>query len=72
MTYLFISTLADSQNNKYDVKETEFKFDTNLLSKPFAPGEARSVDLLFDTPKGIKADKFLTKNEKFEYIALKL
>ncbi|MEH2457223.1 DUF4352 domain-containing protein [Nostoc sp.] len=66
------SKLVDSKGNKYDSKETEYKYDVQLLSKPFSPGEARSVDFLFDTPKGIKADKFLIKDEKFESLPFKL
>ncbi|MEH1908534.1 MAG: DUF4352 domain-containing protein [Nostoc sp.] len=67
-----LSKLVDSKGNKYDVKETEFKYDVHLLSKPFSPGEARSIDLLFDTPKGIKADKFIIPNKNLEFIPLKL
>ncbi|BAY23833.1 hypothetical protein NIES2100_36250 [Calothrix sp. NIES-2100] len=70
--YLVLSKLVDSKGNKYDTKERESKYDINLAGKPFAPGEARSIDLLFDTPKGIKADKFIITNEKLEDIALKL
>lgn len=36
----------------YDLKDREIKYDIDLLSKPFSPGEDRSVDFLFDTPKG--------------------
>ncbi|MHC5775298.1 DUF4352 domain-containing protein [Nostoc sp.] len=72
ISFVLASKLADSKGNKYDVKEMEYKYDTNLLSKPFSPGEARSVDLLFDTPKGIKADKFLIADENFEFIPFKL
>lgn len=67
-----LSKLVDSKGNKYDIKEMEFKYDTNLLSKPFSQGEARSVDFLFDTPKGIKADKFLITDKNLESIPLKL
>ncbi|MCC5629792.1 DUF4352 domain-containing protein [Nostoc sphaeroides CHAB 2801] len=67
-----LSKLVDSKGNKYDIKEMEFKYDTNLLSKPFSQGEARSVDFLFDTPKGIKADKFLISDKNLESIPFKL
>ncbi|MEH2268600.1 MAG: DUF4352 domain-containing protein [Nostoc sp.] len=66
------SKLVDSKGNQYDIKESEYKYDTNLLSKPFSQGEARSVDFLFDTPKGIKADKFIIKDKDFKSIPLKL
>ncbi len=69
---LLLSELVDSKGNKYDFKDREIKYDTDLLSKPFSPGEARSVDLLFDTPKGIKADKFIIKDKDFKSIPLKL
>jgi hypothetical protein len=42
-----------------------------LLNKPFSSGESRSVDLLFDTPKGIKADKFIIEDENFKPMAFK-
>ncbi|MEH2324795.1 MAG: hypothetical protein V7K32_14740 [Nostoc sp.] len=67
-----LSKLVDSKGNKYDIKEMELKYDTNLLSKPFSQGEARSVDFLFDTPKGIKADKFLIFDKNLESIPFKL
>ncbi|MBD2164719.1 DUF4352 domain-containing protein [Calothrix membranacea FACHB-236] len=70
--YLAFPKLVDSKGNQYDIKDKEYKYDINLLSKPFSPGEARSVDLLFDTPKGINADKFLIQTENLEYITLKL
>lgn len=70
--FLLFSELVDSKGNKYDSKDREIKYDTNLLSKPFAPGEARSVDFLFDTSKGIKADKFLIQSKNFKFIPLKL
>ncbi|MEH1835548.1 MAG: DUF4352 domain-containing protein [Nostoc sp.] len=70
--HIFSSKLVDSKGNKYDLKDREIKYDVDLLSKPFSPGEARSVDLLFDTPKGIKADKFIIKDENFEPILFKL
>ncbi|MEH1827865.1 MAG: DUF4352 domain-containing protein [Nostoc sp.] len=66
------SKLVDSKGNKYDSKETEIKYDIDLLSKPFSSGEARSVDFLFDTPKGINADKFIIEDENFKSFALKL
>ncbi|MCC5605433.1 DUF4352 domain-containing protein [Nostoc sp. CHAB 5834] len=66
------SELVDSKGNKYDSKDSEIKYDTDLLSKPFSSGEARSVDFLFDTPKGIKADKFIIKDKDFKSIPLKL
>lgn len=69
---LAFSKLVDSKGNKYDVKEKEYKYDTNLLSKPFSQDEARSVDFLFDTPKGIKADKFIIEDENFKSLSLKL
>ncbi|MBN3893889.1 MAG: DUF4352 domain-containing protein [Nostoc sp. NOS(2021)] len=69
---LAFSKLADSKGNKYDYKERELKYNVDLLSKPFSPGEARSVDLLFDTPKGIKADKFIIEDENFKSLSLKL
>ncbi|MDZ8033258.1 DUF4352 domain-containing protein [Nostoc sp. DedSLP04] len=69
---LLLSELVDSKGNKYDYKDREIKYDTDLLSKPFSPGEARSVDFLFDTPKGIKADKFIIKDKDFKSISLKL
>ena len=70
--HIFSSKLVDSKGNKYDFKDREIKYDVDLLSKPFSPGEARSVDLLFDTPKSIKADKFIIKDENFEPIPFKL
>ena len=70
--YLVFSKLVDSKGNKYDIKEREYKYDVNLAGKPFSPGESRSTDLLFDTPKGIKADKFLIKTKNLEDITLKL
>ncbi|MEH2129051.1 DUF4352 domain-containing protein [Nostoc sp.] len=66
------SKLVDSKGNKYDVKEREYKYDINLLSKPFSQGESRSVDFLFDTPKGIKADKFIIDDKNLKSIPLKL
>ncbi|MEH2301374.1 MAG: hypothetical protein V7K88_20865 [Nostoc sp.] len=44
----------------------------SLYSKPFSPGEAHSVDFLFDTLKGIKADNFIIEDEKFKPIVFKL
>ncbi|PHM11178.1 DUF4352 domain-containing protein [Nostoc sp. 'Peltigera malacea cyanobiont' DB3992] len=70
--HVFSSKLVDSKGNKYDFKEREIKYNIDLLNKPFSPGEARSVDFLFDTPKGIKADKFLIPDENFEFIPFKL
>lgn len=70
--HIIVSKLVDSKGNKYDVKDMERKYNIDLLNKPFSPGESRSIDLLFDTPKGIKADKFLITDEKFESIPLKL
>ncbi|MEH2391139.1 MAG: DUF4352 domain-containing protein [Nostoc sp.] len=69
---LAFSKLVDSKGNKYDVKEREYKYDTELLSKPFSQDEARSIDFLFDTPKGIKADNFIIEDEKFKSIPFKL
>ncbi|MBC6433884.1 DUF4352 domain-containing protein [Nostoc sp. HG1] len=66
------SELVDSKGNKYDSKEREYKYDVQLLRKPFSPAETRSIDLLFDTPKGIKADKFLIQSKNLEFIPLKL
>jgi hypothetical protein len=70
--FLVSSKLVDSKGNKYDLKDREIKYDTDLLSKPFSPNEARSVDLLFDTPKGIKADKLLIEDKNFKSIPFKL
>ncbi|MEH2310540.1 MAG: hypothetical protein V7K35_03715 [Nostoc sp.] len=39
---------------------------------PFSQDEPRSVDFLFDTPKGIKADNFIIEDEKFKPIPFKL
>ncbi|WP_341532359.1 DUF4352 domain-containing protein (plasmid) [Nostoc sp. UHCC 0302] len=64
--------LVDSKGNEYDSKDKEIKYDTDLLSKPFSPGEARSEDFLFDTPKGIKVDKLIIQDENFKSISLKL
>ncbi|MBX9255763.1 DUF4352 domain-containing protein [Desmonostoc muscorum CCALA 125] len=72
LSRLMFSKLADSKGNEYDAKEIEIKYDVDLLNKPFSPNEARSVDLLFDTPKGIKGDKFLFRVENFKSIPLKL
>ncbi|MEH2318706.1 DUF4352 domain-containing protein [Nostoc sp.] len=69
---LLLSKLVDSKGNKYDSKDREIKYNTDLLSKPFSPSEARSADFLFDTPKGIKADKFLITDKHFKSIPLKL
>ncbi|MEH2266060.1 DUF4352 domain-containing protein [Nostoc sp.] len=70
--HIIFSKLVDSKGNKYDSKDMEIKYDTDLLSKPFSPGEARSVDFLFDTPKGIKADNFIIEDESFKPIPFKL
>ncbi len=70
--HLFSSKLVDSKGNKYDFKDREIKYDIDLLSKPFSPGEYRSVDFLFDTSKGIKADKFIIEDENFKSLAFKL
>ncbi|MEH2050508.1 DUF4352 domain-containing protein [Nostoc sp.] len=70
--HLFSSKLVDSKGNKYDLKDREIKYDIDFLSKPFSPGEYRSVDFLFDTSKGIKADKFIIEDENFKSLAFKL
>ncbi|MBE9209226.1 DUF4352 domain-containing protein [Nostoc sp. LEGE 06077] len=69
---LSFSKLVDSKGNEYDIKDKEIKYDTDLLSKPFSPGEARSEDLLFDTPKGIKVDKFVIEDKDLKSIPIKL
>lgn len=69
---LSFSTLVDSQGNKYDVKEIEYKYSADLLNKPFSPGEARSVDLLFDTPSRIKASQFLLDTDQLDDMLLNL
>lgn len=56
MTGLVLADLFDSKGNKYESPELKYNFDTGLLSKPFSAGETRSFDLLFDAPKGIKAN----------------
>ncbi|BAZ50789.1 hypothetical protein NIES4103_34060 [Nostoc sp. NIES-4103] len=70
--YLLSSQLVDSQKNRYDVKEAEFKYDLDLFDKPFSPGESRSVDLLFDTPQGINAYQFLLNTDELDSIPLNL
>ncbi|MEH2304911.1 DUF4352 domain-containing protein [Nostoc sp.] len=70
--HLFSSKLVDSKGNKYDLKDREIKYDIDLLNKPFSSGESRSVELLFDTPKGIKVDKFIIEDENFKPMAFKL
>lgn len=58
-TGLMFAELFDSQGNKYKLPELKYNFNPNLLSKPFAAGETRFFDLLFDAPKGIKANHLL-------------
>ena len=70
--HLFSSKLVDSKGNKYDFKDREIKYDVDFLNKPFSSGESRFVDLLFDTPKGIKADKFIIEDENFKPMPFKL
>jgi len=56
-----LAELSDSQGNKYENPQLKFNFSSELLSKPFSAGETRSVDLLFDAPKGIKPNHLLIK-----------
>lgn len=56
---LLFSNLVDSKGNKYTAKELKFNYNTDLNSKPFSVGETRSFDLLFDAPRGVKANHLL-------------
>lgn len=58
-TGLTLAELFDSQGNKYENPQLKFNFSSDLLSKPFSAGETRSFDLLFDAPKGIKANHLI-------------
>lgn len=58
-TGFMFAELFDSQGNKYESPKLKYNFDTSLLSKPFSAGETRSFDLLFDAPKGVKANYLL-------------
>lgn len=70
-SFLF-SNLVDANGKKYNLKETEYKYSSDLFKKPFSTGESRTVELLFDTPKGIKAEKFLLHTFDAEPIAIQL
>ncbi|BAZ15075.1 hypothetical protein NIES4071_69450 [Calothrix sp. NIES-4071] len=69
-SFLF-TELVDSKGKKHDSKERNYKFNGDL-SKPFTPGEVRSVDLLFDTPKNTVAKQILIGTDGFDQITLKL
>jgi len=70
-SFLF-SNLVDANRKKYALKETEYKYSSDLFNKPFLPGESRTVELLFDTPKGIKAEKFRLHTFEAEPIVIQL
>jgi|GEM_PF-6354519 len=66
------SNLIDSKGNEYQGKETETKYSSDLLNKPFSPGESRSEDCFFDTPKGIKVKELVLDPIEDNSIRLKL
>ncbi len=58
-TGLFSADLLDSKGNKYESPELKYNHSVDLMGKPFSVGETRSFDLLFDAPKGIKANHLI-------------
>jgi hypothetical protein len=66
------SKLIDSKGNEHDGEETEFKYSSELVGKPLSPGESRSEDCLFDTPKGIKATELVLDAIEDDSIRIKL
>ena len=59
MTGLVLTDLFDSKGNKYESPELKYNHSSDLIGKPFSVGETRSFDLLFDAPKGIKANHLI-------------
>lgn len=58
--------LIDNQGNKHDVDERELKYEADLLSKPYAPNEARTEVWLFDVPQGTRASQLVIENVRFQ------
>ncbi|MBP0003875.1 MAG: hypothetical protein J7642_09175 [Cyanobacteria bacterium SBC] len=48
--FLFLAKLLDETGNEYGVTEIDYKYDLAFSEKPFASGEVRSMDLLFEMP----------------------
>ena len=51
--------IIDTTGNTHNVDETELKYGVDLLSKPYAPNEARTEVWLFDVPEGTRASQLV-------------
>ena len=54
-----LAHLIDTSGTSHDADEIEIKYDTNLLNKPYAPHESRTVVILFDVPNGTVASQLV-------------
>ncbi len=54
-----LAELIDGSAKKHRVNETEYKYDSELLSKPYAPNETRTEVWLFDVPDGTRASRLV-------------
>ena len=54
-----LAELIDTSAKKHQVNETEYKYDTELLFKPYAPNETRTEVWLFDVPDGTRASQLI-------------
>ncbi|MGC9503168.1 hypothetical protein [Baaleninema sp.] len=62
---LFLAKVVDSQGNEYGVSEIDYKYDLEFSRKSFASGEVRSMDLLFNTPPGVRVTELVVETRDF-------
>ncbi|MDC0833890.1 hypothetical protein POG22_12850 [Geitlerinema sp. CS-897] len=62
---LFLAKVVDSEGNEYGVSEIDYKYDLEFSRKSFASGEVRSMDLLFNTPSGVRVTQLVVETTDF-------